>query len=199
MTLTQKTGILILGTIIFSASIVVILYFFSNKINYEQNSFIRVFPPHVIRDVKKMDIEYNSYYIAGVDSSHIFLGNSTAPLHLLKINKKLTDSNHIRLKIKNINDIKLHSIRVHVDFDNFYIVDGTVPFVLKGDLVNWSASNKMFNKAYFTQSIPVSKRSIVISSIDESNEIVLGKQTVDSPYVKLYPNLLHKQIDGFFW
>ncbi len=50
-------------------------------------------------DERYTDIKYNSYYVAGLVDSCIYLGNVVAPLHVLKVNIITLDTQYVRLQI----------------------------------------------------------------------------------------------------
>jgi len=79
----------LLGTIVMSIGLMVILFLSSEEQVHRNNAFIRRFPPHPVIKEYDIDLGFNSYYVAGLGKDMVYLGNSTAPLHLLKINLSL--------------------------------------------------------------------------------------------------------------
>src|SRR5690606_23761035 len=78
--LNKRTILLITGTLIISTSVIVLLFISSEHIMKRENPFVRRFLPHHIDKAEYMDLEVNSYYIAGLSNDTIYLGNYTAPL-----------------------------------------------------------------------------------------------------------------------
>src|SRR5690606_42055040 len=76
----KKRILYIILTLVVSTFLVIGLFLSSEHIMKKENPFIRRFIPHHIHDVKYIDLEVNSYYIAGVTKDSIYLGNYTAPL-----------------------------------------------------------------------------------------------------------------------
>lgn len=196
----MKRKLILLGlSLIASVAIVAILFFLSDRLRRQPGAFLRILPPHPAIQDKTMDLGYNSYYIAGLSNSTIYLGNYTAPLHLLTLNYSLTDSQHVKLNVKNIENEKFWSVRVKVDSPRFYVMDGTVPRIYSGNISNWQAERNVNDSAYFVDAVPISKTSFAIRSLSSANsEYELGKKMLYSAEVTLKPDLLEKQIDGQF-
>ncbi|WP_067151533.1 hypothetical protein [Pseudotamlana agarivorans] len=185
-----------------SITMVVCLYAVSNKLTHKQNSFHRYFPPHPILLDTVIHIKYNSYYFSGYDAlnNNIYLGNITAPLHLLKVNLLSKDTTQISIKMNSTSLKKYYAkSRILVIPPDFYLLDGITPKLLKGNISSWKASEFMYDNAYFNEAIPIGPKSMAIRSIDaKKQELVLGKLSNKPPYVTLAPNLLKKQWDGIF-
>lgn len=199
----MKTTILklILYAII-SIATVIYLYAVSDKLTHKQNSFHRYFPPHPIILDTVTHIKYNSYYFSGYDalSNNIYLGNITAPLHLLQVNIDSKDTSHLSIKIDSSALKKYYTkSRISVNPPYFYLLDGVTPKLLRGSISSWNANKFIYDNAYFNQAIPIGPKSLAIRSIDaENHELILGKVTNKPPNVQLAPNLLEKQLDGIF-
>jgi hypothetical protein len=195
----RRTALLIVFCVFFCTATVFALFVLSHNLNSVYNSFVRNFPPGTITNEKIFDIKYNSYYISGATNSDIYLGNLTAPLHLLTINKNLTDTQYVKLTVENLEKDYLKSSTLRIDSPNFYIIDGTLPGIFKGELGSWKARKFMYDSVFFTESIPMGAKSIAIRALDaRSREYELGKLQADTPHVKLMTNLLEKQVDGIF-
>lgn len=196
----RKPIIILTSCLLVATFAVLVLFVMSNKIVHEPNNFLRSYPSHLASRTAELDIKYNSYYIAGVTSNHIYLGNVTDPFHLLITNMSLTDTSHIKISIKNEENLKLTtSLRVKVDSPYFYMTDGTMPGIFRGKIDHWYADRFMFDSAYFSQSVPIDSTSFALrAKSTKTLENVLGKQTNGVPHVELNFKLLQKQIDGIF-
>lgn len=162
-------------------------------------SFLRVLPPHPAVQRGTMDIKYNSYYIAGVSKSRVYLGNYKAPLHILVINKALTDSQQYRIIIPDVERVRYWSLRVRVDSPYFFLADGTVPRIYKGLIRTWYGYRVPNDSAYFLDFRPMGPTSFAIRSMSaETGEYELGKEMWATDSVVLRPDILEKQIDGKF-
>ena len=190
---------LLIGTIC-SIGIVTLLFAFSeDMIHRQKDVFIRRYPHHPANQKHALDLGYNSYYIAGVENGKIYLGNHTAPLHMVVLDSTLKDTQHIKIRLDQM-DFPFKTLQVKVDPPNFYMMDGTVPAVFKGKTSDWKASLAMNGKAYFSWAEPIDTNTLIIrarSAATGENE--LGMVTLeDSTKAKLFPDLLQKQIDGVF-
>jgi len=80
-------------------------------------------------------------------------------------------------------------------------MDGTVPVIYKGNIVNWKAKLIMYdNNYYFSKAEIIAPNKIAFRAQElKSSNNILGIFTFsDSLQVQYAPNLLQKQIDGFF-
>lgn len=183
-----------------SSVTVIVLYLLSEEEIHRNNSFIRRYPHHPITNIKGVLINYNSYYIAGFSHNKIYLGNTTAPLHLLSIDTTLTEQKPIRLKLNGSKKYPFSSIQVKVTPSNFYLSDGSVPIIYKGENFNWVA-NPIFNdKTNFTQLEPTSDNNFVFRGNNkQTGEHILGRITISTPtQTSHFTNILQKKIDGVF-
>lgn len=185
----------------FSLSIgtVVALVVMSEELRDSSGSFLRVFPPHPVMEGDTLAIRYDSYYIAGGTPSTVYLGNSTAPLHLLEVNLETLDTVHVRLRIKNIKQQKFWAPRLQVDSPFYYLTDGAVPVLYRGNVNTWEGERYLSDSTYFRSIIPLTHRSFIVKSLNgTTGENILGKLTAWSPYPQFRADILQKQIDGVF-
>jgi len=199
-TLAYKIRVAALGLITFlSFCLVTTLFLFSEETIHYNNNFIRRFPKHPTSSKKTIELSYSSYYLAGYDSKHIYLGNRTAPLLVTIFDLTLTKKREVRIKLPDLK-LSFRAPRMYVRTPYFYFSDGSVPCVFQGDTLDWNAKLKMFGKAYYTVFRPINKDSAVIRAISsKTKENALGVLSFNSGIrVKLNNNLLQKQIDGIF-
>lgn len=197
----KKASFLIVFSIFFFSLIIVVILFLyaSEKPNHQHASFLRKFILDPIQISEVLDVQYNSYYVAGVTKNHIYFGNISGARHLLVSNSSLTDTQHVEMSIEGIDKLEFRRIRVKVDSPYFYISDGTTPAIFRGSLGSWRADRFMYDSAHFMQSIPINSKSYVIRTTSRTtNSTALGKVTNTPPYVKLAHDLLEKQVDGKF-
>lgn len=194
----DKSFWLLLFTSLLSIGVIGALYYNSHQQNRQPGSFIRYFPPHVIEHLDPRDIKYNSYYIAGMDHHNIYLGNTTAPLHLLKMSLTSKDTSHIRLQLDQADSIPIRQAKVTVTPPYFYITDGTVPIIFKGKTLNWSARANYTGNTYFTKIAPLTPRTFAIRSVIPESEYILGKLSTHPIDTTFNSGLLEKQVDGLF-
>ena len=183
-----------------SSVIVIVLFLLSEEQIHRNNSFLRRYPHHPITSLKGIPIQYNSYYIAGFSKGKIYLGNSTAPLHLLSVDTSLTNQNPIRIAIDGSKNYTFSSVKVSVTDSVFYVSDGSVPIIYKGTTDFWKAKTFVKGKTKFSLHEPISNNEFVIRGNNENNgEHVLGLiKNSNSLKTNLFPNVLQKKIDGIF-
>ena len=180
--------------------IVIVLFFLSEEQIHRNNSFLRRYPHHPITAIKGIPIQYNSYYVAGFSKGKIYLGNSTAPLHLLGIDTSLSSQKQIRIVITDSKNYIFSSIKVSVCDSVFYMSDGSVPIIYEGETGLWKAKTVLKGKTNFSLIEPTGKNNFVFrGNNDKNGEHVLGviKGSYNSKTTS-FPNVLQKKIDGIF-
>lgn len=189
----------LLGTISLGIGLVVILFISSEKQLHQNNAFTRSYPPHPVIKLYDLDLGYNSYYIAGTDHNEIYLGNSTAPWHLLKVNISSKDTLHIELAPTN-KQLRYRSLKVYVSPPFFFVMDGTMPFILRGKVGEWKARPWIEQTAYFNKALPLDSTKILIRTISSTtHQSTLGIiEHFKSPNLILDTSLLRQHIDGVF-
>lgn len=185
---------------LFSVSLVVLLFALSEHSIHRNNSFLRRYPHHPVSLLHGLSINYNSYYIAGVANDRIYLGNVTAPLHLLSIDTSLQDVKPIRLQLERRHNYTFSSVQIRIKAPYFYLIDGTVPIIFKGAISDWFGRPLVKEKKYFSLLEPMDSNRFALRSMKPfTNEYVLGILSAnDSCHLKLAPHLLQKQVDGTF-
>lgn len=188
-----------LATIIISTGIVVLLFISSEHIMKRENPFVRRFLPHHIDKAEYMDLNVNSYYIAGLTNDTIYLGNYTAPLLLTAVPTNLSTKVEHQIKLDETQR-SFRSLTIRVQNNDFFVSDGTVPIIYKGSTNNWIAGKYMEAKIYFSLLQPIGNNTFLFRSQRANNgEHILGRlQVSDSTTFKLYDDALKKQIDGVF-
>lgn len=183
-----------------STGTVVLLFLLSEEKMHRNNSFIRRYPHHPITMIKGIPLKYNSYYIAGFEKGKIYLGNSTAPLHLVSVDTSLKRKEPIRIQITDSKDYPFAAIQVKINPPYFYIVDGAIPIIYKGNTTNWKATLLTKNTSTFSLLEPTNKDSFVVRSNETTTrEHVLGTINKTNRYeLKKKNKVLQKKIDGIF-
>jgi len=183
-----------------STIVVIALFLLSEEEIHRNNSFIRRYPHHPITTIKGIPINYNSYYIAGFAKGNIYLGNKTAPLHLLSIDTALKSQKSIRIKIADSKNYSFSAVQVRVSESKFYLSDGSVPIIYKGENANWIARTLIKGVANFSQMEPTTNNRFVFRGNNKQNgEHILGTiNKSDNLQVSYFPNVLQKKIDGVF-
>lgn len=194
-----KTAVKLLGTSSLGMGLVIVLFLSSERQVHRNNAFTRRYPPHPINRLYEINVGFNSYYVAGFEGDDVYLGNHTAPKHLLQINLVTKDSSHLRIGFQTKN-LPFRNLRIALYPPYFFIMDGTSPFVLRGEIGKWMAKPWIQNAGYYLKAMPIDSNKVYLSTVSTSlNRTVLGVlEKKDKPQLELNPDLLTKQIDGIF-
>src|SRR5260221_13847237 len=172
----RKITLSILLSFVGSIAIVVLLIELSNDWRQNPGSFLREFPPHPALEADAIELNFSDYYIAGGTENTIYLGNYSAPLHMVVVNTSTMDTSHVRLHVKNIHDQKFWSIDVKVDSPHFYLTDGAVPRIYTRSVECWQAERYPFDSVYFLDFEPITSNSFAIRALGRPiRENTLGK------------------------
>lgn len=194
----KKTLLLLVSLVIFGITTVIILFAFSETKMHRNNAFQRRFVQHPLELKHSIDLKYNSYYIAGLTDSIIYLGNVTAPLTILKLDNSLNILDSLTVQLDNMN-LSYRRIQVDIKPPYFFVSDGNVPIVLKGNINSWYASTIMKDKVFFSQIIPLDTTRFVMRSIDgDSHQNIIAAYYYQDRILKKNINLLQAQKDGVF-
>ncbi len=197
--MTRKLTIWIVACFVLSIGVVAMLFALSKDIRQQPGSFLREFPPFPALEAEALNLKYNSYYIAGGTSHHVYIANYSAPSHLIVANSDFTDTLHVKLNVRGISDQKTWAIQVKVDSPYYYVIDGTVPFIYKGNVHNWKADINLNSSTYFMDIVPLTEEIFFIRSLGgHQPENILGKLKAFSPYSEMKQGILQKQVDGVF-
>lgn len=164
--------------------------------------FIRSFAVGVkLDELKVVDLNVNSFYIAGFADKTVYLGNHTGPLHIVEVRLPEVDTVH---HILQIDDSEIPSnfryFKVRVDSPRFYLNHGVLPGIFTGQLKDLHAHKFLpVDCPYFVDAISIGPNEQALRSYSlETKAYELAKLTLDSPYFEFKPDLLEKQIDGLF-
>jgi hypothetical protein len=197
--MSKKIIIGVIACFVLSIATVAVLFATSGILKDKRGSFLREFPPHPVMEGDTLNIKYNSYYIAGGTPHTVYLGNYQAPLHMLVVNLASLDTQHVSLRVKGIMDQKFWSVMVQVDSPNYYLTDGAVPIIFKGNVQTWKADRYLSDSIFFRDIMPINERSLAVKSLSGSDqENILGILRNDYPYQQFSDKVLEKQLDGVF-
>jgi uncharacterized membrane protein YphA (DoxX/SURF4 family) len=178
---------------------VVGLFLSSEHIIKKENSFIRRFLPHPLSEEKTLDLGFDSYYFAGMAGKNIYLGNVTTPLVLTSVDTLLSSKTAFRVHPDNT-DHQFRNIQITVQSPYYYVFDGNVPVIYRGELGDSNTYTISIDDCYFSQLQVIDSVSFAFrarSSLTGSQ--VLGILRLNSePRVSLNHELLEKQVDGMF-
>lgn len=156
-------------------ALVIVLYLLSEHQIHRNNGFVRRYPHHPVNKLKAVDIRYNSYYVAGIANGSIYLGNTSAPLHMLVADTALANVRPVKLKVAGGAGARVSAVQLRVRPPYFYLADGSVPLLYRGRVGKWLATPYLNDLARFSQFEPASGGRFVIRSLDSKrNTHVIG-------------------------
>jgi len=186
--------VLTIGSIL----IMFLLFVVSEETLHHRNNFVRRIPPFAVDKLSIYDLKYNSYYLAGADSKHIFLGNHTAPSVVTVLDSTLNKQEEFHITLDDTIS-QFTSIEVKINPPYFYVYDGSIPRIYSGYLTDWKAKLRMKNVQRFLNAVPIDHNIIAFRAATTTYGNLLGIfEFGDDVIVKYKYGLLEKQIDGFF-
>lgn len=185
---------------IVSSGTIVLMYLNSEHIMHRENPFIRRFIQGSAIKNGQIETNSNSKYLAGADKNYIYLGDDRAPLHIMAYDSTLKIKKHYKIQLEK-EDFPFTSVHIKIVPPYFYVVDGTVPVIYKGKISDWKAKLLMYgNTYYFSRAEVLSEDKIAFrTQLIKTQGNILGIFNFkDSLQLSYAPQLLQKQIDGFF-
>ena len=177
---------------------VVLLYVTSERLIHYKNPFIRNYSLKVVKQ-GIFDLGVNSYYLAGIDTSFLYLGNYTRPLQILKIDQDLEASERITIKMSK-DDLPGKAAQSRVIPPNVFLLDGQISRILKGETTDWQMTFRWDGSNQFSDLVQFDENQWVVKhTIYKKRKRAMGiLKMKDSLPIQSKPMLLKKQIDGFF-
>lgn len=177
--------------------IILTMFWVSEDMMHRKNPFIRSFPANLVTYGKQKDLAYNSYYFAGYKQGVIYLGNHTAPLHVLAVDTALHTFKQIRITL-NEQNLPFRNLQLRVNPPYFYLMDGNLPCVFTGRTNHWTALSKITNIPYFTQIEPIDSINFAFrGNRSDTGANILGTFKITNPPSRyLAYNLLQEQPNG---
>lgn len=182
-----------------SIGFIFLLFYMSENLIHHHNNFTRRFPHFPAVQKAELDLKSESYYFAGSNNGKIYLGNYTAPLQIIEVDSKLKSRVVHNLKIDKMK-LPFTAIQIRVQAPYFYLVDGNVPCIFRGNISNWKASYVMRGDPYFSQFVVTDSSHIAFRTILKKTKTnTLGIFNLkDTTNISFEPKLIQKQIDGVF-
>lgn len=183
-----------------SVLIIILLFQASEKSMHKENPFIRRFIEGSATRGKKVKLENSYKYLAGSDPATIFIADAQAPLYIVSYDKNLKKMQRHKIQLERY-DFPFQNVRVKIVPPFFYLYDGTVPVIYKGHITDWKANVVMSNNNYFFSKGDITGpdsfafRAQEVKTLDN---IIGTFNFTDSLSIHYAPNLLVKQVDGFF-
>lgn len=173
------------------------LFVISERTVHYENRFQRRYPHPAATEVAKAGLPHNSYYIAGFDAGRIYLGNVTAPLHLLSCDYGLEHFRRHEIQIDTAG-LSFSTAQVRVGNRRFCLANGTVPYVFEGSVSDWKGTRSPAGLKRFTLAEMLGG-GMAVRTFSEDGGNLLGFQPLNPGAVPDYGSrLLEKQGDGLF-
>ena len=188
----------LLAIVIVCALTMFVLFITSENIVHHRNNFIRRIPPFAAKKVYQTTLPYNSYYLAGISSDKLYLGNRTAPSIVTEIDTTLQSLLTHRIKLMNgTTELELPIIKISPPY--FYVIDNSLATVFRGKLVDWKAYEIVKQVQMFTGIVDVDSTRIIFRAATTKFGNLLGTFNLGPNItVDYHKDLLQKQIDGYF-
>jgi len=172
----KKKIFYIVLTMIVSSAVVVVLFLTSEHIMKRENPFVRRFIPHPVTDPKGVILPFNSYYIAGANHEHIYLGNHTAPLHGLKLNNNAEIKDTVLLKIDDLQSYSFTAAKWNSTNDSVILHDPNLGLVYSGTLQDRIIKKKInVSPNSYSSAVPLTTGKIVLRLFNsKKNNVTLG-------------------------
>lgn len=172
------------------------LYHMSDHITRYGNTFIRNFPM-AANKLTEADLGYNSYYFAGYDREQVFLGNVTAPLQMVAIRQADGKRSDRRITLDKT-DLPFRAVKTKIAAPYFYVYDGTVGCIYRGELKDWQAQLRFRQQVFIDQLIPTGPDEVIIRTQEPAEGTRTGIVRLGSPHPPVYTGVLEKRGDGIF-
>lgn len=192
--------ILMIAFSLVSLGSILYLYYQSEHLAQKENNFTRRFLQHAVDEVERLDLKVNSYYFAGSTKDSLYLGNHTTPFILNSLDNNLQSTQTLRI-VPDQADFTFKSSRILVKNNYYYLYDGTVPVLYKGEVGLSNVRTISYHELYFNQLQTLDGRSFIFRTYAAEKKIqALGLLQTDSSKtkIKVFPELLEKMNDGIF-
>lgn len=175
------------------------LYQRSEYLTEKENNFTRRFLQHPFDEEQRFDLKVNSYYFAGSTKDSLYLGNYTTPFTLSSIDNNFQEIKTLQV-VPDQSDFTFKGSRIVVRDSIYYLFDGTVPILYKGEIGASNVKTISYKELYFSQLQPLDNNSFTIITYSPEKQIqALGLLFPTYPNkIKVDPELLEKVNDGVF-
>ncbi len=196
---TRKTIVHIIVLTVVGIISVIVLFLLSENKTHHHNGFIRRIPHSPVNLLKGISLKHNSYYLAGYANGKIYLGNNSAPKHILAVDSSLMHQQAFRLNQDNYL-FHFNTAQVQVKEGYYYFADGTIPVIYRGKITDWKGKPIYNGTTKFSVYEVIDTARFTVRALDTktgANYLAL----IDIEQNKtISPNhdLLEKQIDGVF-
>ncbi|WP_211362137.1 MauE/DoxX family redox-associated membrane protein [Aequorivita antarctica] len=198
---TNKMKLLLLAILtIIGVGLLTMVFAFSEKKIFRNEAFQRKYIPNALEYIGNYELGSKNFYIAGFKKNIIYFGNYQNPLYLKTLTTQLGAQEDFPVSISDM-ELPYRRVRILVEPPYFFVGDGTVPVIFRGNLKDWDASVFSYDKAHFKQfEISDSNRVGLTTISSTTSSTTLGLLTKSSLEDSLIYNdgILIKQLDGIF-
>ncbi len=176
------------------------LYIASERTMHQENPFIRRFIQGSAFKTDEAKLINTSQYFAGSDGATIYLADHLAPLHITAYDTTLKTKKKFKIELER-EDFPFRIVQVKVLPPYFYLMDGTVPVIYRGLLSDWKGKLLMQPNGYYFSKAEITTPDVIVfraQDIKSGNNVLGTFQFKNSLTVTYAPDLLEKQVDGFF-
>ena len=164
----------------------------------QDNSFTRNYRENALTPIAEQKLEFNSYYVAGVNDSLVYLGNSTGFTHGVVWNYHTNDTTHFRIKISNAPEQFASLPKWQVYEDYFFIGEGVGPSLYRGLVGEWIAEEFMLVVPYYNDIMVLDTTEFIIRALQASTQkYVLATYNNMEPYVQIH-DVLEQEAGNLF-
>ncbi|MDM1461742.1 hypothetical protein HX065_17155 [Myroides odoratimimus] len=198
----KRFYLLSVATTLVSILTVILLFVSSEHIIKKENPFIRRYLPHGVAEQDTLDLKVNTFYFSGYHKDKVYLGNSKSPLIFISVDSLMQREDYT-IKIDST-QFKYTYLKLRTVYPYFYLADGSIPIVYKGQLNTTEKTKKTeifsFKEAYFNDFVAIDSISIAIksqSSQDYKNVLgIINSQTTPRAFIDT--SILESDSDGVF-
>jgi hypothetical protein len=172
----------------------------SEHLMQHENPFTRRFIQGSVMLSDTFDLRSPTRYFAGSESNILYFGDTYSPLYVLAYHTDTKQVEHFKIQLDR-DDLPFSRIQITVVAPHFYLMDGTVPVIYIGNIVDWKAEIHTSDHGYyFSKAVVIDRCKIAFRAqkMETLENIVGFIDFKDSLQVVYAPDLLQKQIDGFF-
>lgn len=196
----KKTAGVISFLMILSAFGMVVLFLSSEHLMKKENNFTRRFPPHPVTEDRSYDLKVNSFYFAGFHEGGVYLGNSSSPFRIFKMDKTFQKVDTIDLQPEK--DVTFKNLKYLVQDQILYAYDGSVPviFASKIDSLNYPLKTVSKEDVFFDQlaAVTPTQHFLRIEDFLSKRTGVAYLSVREKQRVKISNTLLTLKADGGF-
>src|SRR5690606_35998969 len=168
------------------------------KIKYN-NELVRKFLHRPLKDPISYQLDYNSYYVAGIFKDSIYLGNTTAPRHILALPMDLKGSVQHLITIPDSLRADYQTAQITVSDTVFFLTDGVSGIIQKGNIDDWIINESYIVDIPFTAFVPQWQQRVVLRVYDMINrETTLANYDLKTRSLHIQSGILDTKIDGIF-